>query len=306
MRIERSHKMIALYIVIGLAVLAALSYVIFITIDNKWILKDNIVTNGEVSYEIGDYYEYDETNAGTIKGLTDVKWKVLGVDKDGHLLIMSASNVANLTMGSKKDLEASKKDFIEGDKRINEIASKYAQGFNAKYARSINLKDLEKLVFYDVSDDITYNYYWTEEQNPYVESEFESGISKTEHNGKFLWFNEEDDSWIVYKKDGDETFENKELIVSVESSLITFDNQLDSVEKKYNKEDKIYKMIYQDDEGKNSNYWTTDKFIYPLQNMVGYGYNVMKGDAMNYTYLTYSLQASKENTHGVRVVVALK
>ena len=46
--------------------------------------------------------------------------------------------------------------------------------------------------------------YWTEEQNPYVESEFESGISKTEHNGKFLWFNEEDDSWIAYKKDGDE------------------------------------------------------------------------------------------------------
>lgn len=307
MKTERSHKMIALYIVIGLAVLASLSYVIFVTFDKEWKRDGDIITNGSVSYEIGDYYEYDETNVGTVKDVNNVKWKVLGVDKSGNLLIVSASNVSTIKLGNKEDLNKSKKDYINGIDKLNEEASKYAKGFNALYARSINLSDLQKLVNYSEPKKDFYSYYWTEENNPYVESVYESKVSETNHNGEFLWYDSEIDDWKLFKKDADETLENKELIVSIKSDLITFDNKLDNLNiKRYSSEDKIYKMIYQDEEGKKADYWLADKFTNSMQDSVGYGYNVMTGETLNYSHLLYSSQTSSEYSSGLRVVVAIK
>ena len=53
---------------------------IFIISNQKWELDGNIVKKGNKKYEIGDYYEYDETIDNRLADVIDVKWKVLGVD----------------------------------------------------------------------------------------------------------------------------------------------------------------------------------------------------------------------------------
>ena len=74
--------------------------------DRKWTIDGNVVSRGKEKYKIGDYYDYDESNNGNISGLTDVKWKVFKVE-DGNLVIMSSSNITNISLGSKDNLVTS-------------------------------------------------------------------------------------------------------------------------------------------------------------------------------------------------------
>ena len=81
-------------------IIAAFIIILLVILNRKnqnWTLDGNKVYKGKEVYEIGDYYEYDETNGGVLKDLIDVKWKVLGVSDEGNLLIVSSSNVEELT-----------------------------------------------------------------------------------------------------------------------------------------------------------------------------------------------------------------
>lgn len=154
----------------------------------KWILVDNKISKGDEVYEIGDYYDYDESNNGKISNLTDVKWKVLGVNDEGNLLIVSASNVEDLTLGSKDNLENAKSDFIDGNIKLDTVARKYAQGKNAVGGRSITAEDINKITKVDNNYELTYTYYWGKDDNPVTidEETNEKYVSKLKHNKKFL------------------------------------------------------------------------------------------------------------------------
>ena len=281
--------------------------------NNKWILEGNKISKKDVKYEIGDYYDYDETNGGKITNLTDVKWKVLGVTYEGHLLIVSASNVEDLTLGSKDDLEKAKQDYIDGDKKLNEIASKYAHGKNALSGRSINIEDINKIIKVDSVSRKTYSYYWGSEANPITidEETNERYLSKLKHNNKFLWFDFETNKWNLSEKNSKETNENMTKITTSENTLFVYNYEIHD-EETYEyvpfmeKDTKEYNMLFKDDTKESNSYWVATKYANATNRYISYGYNVVKNADVNYTYLVYSSQNITEITFGVRPVIEIK
>ena len=226
-----------------------------------WVQKGNKITRGNESYEIGDYYEYDETGNGEIKDLTDVKWKVLGVDKEGNLLIVSASNVEEISLGKKDDIEITKKDFQEASSRINEIAEKYGHNVVAKSARSINAEDIHKITEFDKIDMYRYNekttYYWGNNENPFSKTEDNDvELIKVNHNNQFIWFNKEKNEWVTSLRDLSKDYKSLEEIVTLKNELIMYNNIYYDEEYKKQKlleeESKEYKMLFLDDNGEKA------------------------------------------------------
>ena len=86
----------------------------------RWEQVGNTITKGNQTLTIGDYYDYDETKNCKIDDLTDVKWRVLGVE-DGKLLIVSTSSVGEVTLGSKDDLKQSQNDYVNVINKLDEI-----------------------------------------------------------------------------------------------------------------------------------------------------------------------------------------
>jgi len=87
-----SNKQLITVGIFVLVIAVCVLCVIFVQQDKNWVQRGSVIRKGNQTFKIRDYYDYDETNNLKIEGLTDVKWKVLGVD-EGNLLIMSASDV---------------------------------------------------------------------------------------------------------------------------------------------------------------------------------------------------------------------
>lgn len=260
------------------------SLVIMIVVGNNnknenWILESNKVSKGKQIYEIGDYYEYDESNVGKITNLIDVKWKILGVSDDGNLLLVSSSNVEEVTLGSKDDLEKAKNDYIDGDKKLDEIASKYAHGKNALSGRSINIEDINKITKVDSVSRKTYSYYWGSKANPITIDE--------------------------------ETNENMTKIITSENTLFVYNYEIyDEETYEYvpfmEKDTKEYNMLFKDDTKESNSYWVSTKYANATNRYISYGYNVVKNADVNYTYLVYSSQNITEITFDIRPVIEIK
>ena len=136
---NNNKKVFAVVVIVLLVVAASLVY----CYNSKWRRDGDKVYKGNETYEIGDYYEYDET-AGQYTDEEDIKWKVLGVNDKGHLLIVSSSSVGQLALGSENAYEKGQNDYLTGIDKMNKIASKYANGKGAVLARSITADDVIK------------------------------------------------------------------------------------------------------------------------------------------------------------------
>ena len=100
--------------------------------------KYEYVTNGDITLALGDTVNYDETNGGTITGLTNVDWRVLGATEDGDLILISSDNVQSLTLSEQEG-------FILGIDKLNKISREYGYGEGASYARSITVEDINRI-----------------------------------------------------------------------------------------------------------------------------------------------------------------
>ena len=135
---------------------------------------DGTITKGGVTVKIGDFVNYDPTNGGSITttytsyssenksaeknngrtsgyttdqtfsvGATTNGWRVLGVDQEGNLELISADPI-NATNGEGYYLSG-----IEGynnaEEELNAICSIFGQGKGAAGGRSLNIEDIEKL-----------------------------------------------------------------------------------------------------------------------------------------------------------------
>jgi len=297
-------------------ILVSLGIMIFVGNNKKnakWILDNNKIYKGDEIYEIGDYYNYDESNGGRISNLTDVKWKILGVSDEGNLLIVSASSVEELTLGSNDDIEVAKNDYINGDIKLNDIAEKYAHGKNALSGRSINTDDINKITKINVNLKKSFSYYWGKENNPITidEENNEKNISKLEHNNKFLWFDFEKNNWNVSEKNGKETDENMNKIITQKNTLIVYnyevyDENIGEYVPLIKKDTKEYNMLFKDESKETNSYWTSTKYANATNRFISYGYNVVKKADLNYNYLVYSSQNITECTFGVRPVIEIK
>ena len=65
-------------------------------------------------------------------------------------------------------------------------------------------------------------------------------------------------------------------------------------------------MLFKDESGEKTSYWTSDRFVHAAPNFVGHGYNVVKGDSVNYSYLVYSLGKTRKEKFGIRPVIMIK
>ena len=279
--------------------------------NKKWILDGTTITKGDTVLKIGDIYEYDETNSGKVEGLTDTDWKVVGVSDEGNLLIMSTTNVEEVKLGDKDNLETSQNDYIQGVDKLNDLAKKYSQGKNAISARSIKTEDINKLTNYNpldfgIDSSHQYNnevtYYWSNESNPIYEgTNNTNGTLTSKHENGFIWYNAETKEWNTSEKKlhvGIETIE-KEKIATIRSNWYAYDNQY------FDKESSIYKMLFLDSAGNIADYWLANQFTYTANMFVGYGYQLVNGDRVNYRYLLYSQGTPREDTAGLRVVVEI-
>lgn len=283
--------------------------------NEKWVLEGSTITKGNQSFQIGDYYEYDETDGGKISDLKDVKWKVMGVE-DGNLLILSTSDVATLTLGKTDNLEISQNDYINGITKMNDLTNKYGNGNGAINARSVTFEDINKITGYNPDVDSKYynvavSYYWGSLDNPMYESpEFGNGVINLSHDGKFVWYDINTNKWNMNIKTGNETDDNRTMIVSLVNDLSSYDNSTydentDSFTYLLEENSSVFKMLYLDEDGNKANYWLANSFINASNVFSAYGYNVVKYDSVNYTYLVYSSGATRENIFGVRAVVVI-
>ena len=283
-----------------------------------WTINDGVVSRGNESYNIGDVYEYDETNDGKISNLTDVEWKVFGVE-DGNLLIMSDRSVGNVTLGNMTSLEDSKNDYISGKDKLNSIASLYGKGKSALGARSINIDDIDKFMGYDktkysvgqVNDygnDISYFWGDIDKNIIYKDNQGNEGYVSNKHDS-FTYFDEVSKSFkVVDRVEASE--DNPVLIATIRNDFYNYGNSIvyggdTNIPKNYSVDSKEYKMLFSDGTGNINNYWLASNFTYAYHIFVNYGYWVVKGSDVNYTSVVYSVGKSRDYTAGVRAIVII-
>lgn len=314
-KLRKKHEHNILLLLVATVLLLGIIFILILPNDEKWVQNGNKISKKDETYNIGDYYQYDATNDNQIKGLTDVKWKVMGVDEKGNLLIVSASSVETITLGKKDDVEKTQKDYKEGIEKINTIAEKYGSGTNALGARSITIEDINKITKYDLNEldqyGLTTTYYWGNESNPKSKTENQEIYDiKIPHNNKFIWFDEETDKWMSSTKDPSKNYDTLEEIVTLKTNHIAYNNYRYDETIKGNRDymdstTPEYKMLFLEDNGEKSNYWTTDRYVIAIERYASFGYNTIKGADVNYNTLIYSSGNLYEITAGVRVVVTI-
>lgn len=285
--------------------------------EEKWVQKGDVVSKGNEKYLIGDYYHnYDETIDGERKDVVDVNWKVLGVDKDGHLLIVSASNAWNLELGSEDNISEAQDDFVTGASQINEICQRYGYGNGAVGARSItfddivNVFDVEKKYYSILYDEFTYNW-GSNGKLISVNSNDDEKSNDLYTNGYFLWFDEKANEWKLSVYNGEYTDSNKSKIVTLKDKLralnsLAYDEELQDYVEIFKGNEKKSAMLFKDESGEKTSYWTSDRFVHATPNFVGHGYNVVKGDSVNYNFLVYSIGKTRKEKFGIRPVIMIK
>ena len=97
----------------------------------EWTQNKTTVTNGTITYEVGEDYSYD---CG-VSGYTG-SWKVLGAE-NGKLLIMSTVDIGTLQLSGKEG-------YNTGISQLNEMCKQYG-----KNARSIKVEDINRVTEYD-------------------------------------------------------------------------------------------------------------------------------------------------------------
>lgn len=313
LRKKREHNILLL--LVATVLLLGIIFILILPNDEKWVQNGNKISKKDETYNIGDYYQYDATNDNQIKGLTDVKWKVMGVDEKGNLLIVSASSVETITLGKKDDVEKTKKDYEEATSKLNQISEKYGSGKNALGARSITLEDINKITKYDTKYTINYGkevtYYWG--PNGTLQAQIENNEItdiKVAHNNEFYWYNKDENKWITNTRDNTLTYEEPQKITTQKNELMMYSNSLYDGEQEaepalLEPNSLEYKLIYQEDNGDTSNYWLSNQVINATDRYLGHGYNVVRGDSINYSNILYFNGSIFEITAGVRVVVTI-
>lgn len=138
-----------------------------------WKQEGLTVTNGTLTLQIGDDIAYDESNGGTITGIDNLSWQVLGVSDRGELLIISKKSTGYLEFGSDTDLKKAQNDWLNAPKMLDELCEPYAKGKGAIGARNVNMDDYAMALnvdfetnndegTYSNTDTVTYYYDGTE------------------------------------------------------------------------------------------------------------------------------------------------
>ena len=270
--------------------------------NNLWKKEGfKVVRKGDV-LEIGDTINYDAGIAGYTGG-----WKVLGADKDGNLLIMSAADIETKTLGgSAVTAQKAQEDWLTAVTELNKLCEPYGKGSGALGARSITAEDVNTVTGYDpeakkYGKNQVYEYgteaslSWSGTKIAYTISNGKSGTGDG-HSKGFNYYNESEDKFVN---------------IPVGNALPTikngyYDYDISTLSIKNNS--KAYSMIC-GISGNWNQYWLASRFAYlPTIGFIYYGVRRVEGLGFNYTLLYTSQNYTNTNgvfTNGVRAVVTL-
>lgn len=312
---ERKNDKKLLYLSIVVICLGIILLFI-LNFNRKWERNGNIISKGKESYEIGDYYEYDETNGDKSIYQDDVKWKVLGVDEKGHLLIISSSSVSKLSLGSTDNFIDAQNAYLNGINEMNKIASKYGNGEGAINARSVTVFDIVNSLDLKLDDLLvsneSYGYFWDKDGDLYFKNNNgEEGKSKINHNGVFTYFDNKSNKWMMSHSSDYQNNDEINSITVLNDSLVAFNSLVYSEELNehvsiVDKDSKKYNMLFVDEKNVINSYWTADRFIRATSGYAAFGFNAVKSDDLNYNFTLYSNGEPRFSTEGIRVVVEIK
>ena len=111
--------------------------------DENGLITKVMLTDGIESYEIGSTVNYMPNGVGP----TNYKsgWKLLGVDEQGRLLLMSASNITGAKLSGEED-------FVNGIQKLNNLVAEYKDGTVGISSRSITVEDINKITGFTLED----------------------------------------------------------------------------------------------------------------------------------------------------------
>ena len=161
-----------------------------VSILEGWKKEGFKVVRGDQELEIGDVVDYTATGY-------DGDWKVLGVDDEGNLLIMSAEDVSYAELlTSWGDTVAGQNVWLNGADELDAICAAYDSGEGAIDARSITIEDIDSITGYDKTtfsffeerygNEVTYLYNGT--TNPATYSEVTGNKTMTGVRSKGLYY----------------------------------------------------------------------------------------------------------------------
>ena len=246
----------------------------------------NIVSikRGEQTLQIGDYIYYnpldgavemsyvsdsskngygqqkfDLGNEESSYNCKELSWKVLGVDENGNLLIVSEDIIRPTSGGYQKNFSMyGKTAFINGKEELNNICKLFGQGYGAIGGRSIIIDDISKIIGFKPTTGKV-NYFWGSSGAIYYQTDYDNSYSNqgmlgNKHNS-FTYYDFLDETWKEIFPSQTATSENRELFVSLDATSCDYRGHgLDT-------NSKIAKMIFNGKNGEQLKYWLADRCI---------------------------------------------
>lgn len=308
--VKRGIDMKKKSIIIGcgiILVILVISIICFLSV-NKNSDGENISDNKnkiKVTEEnIGDYIEYDcftgvddnllhyivtsdksgykqEQQYSVIESYKDLKWKILGINDNGQVLI-TTDPVNNIRFEGKEG-------YLNGANELNNLCKIFGYGKGAESARSINRDDINKITKYnpeEKDEEYLKKYTYSLQDDGYIYANNEKGKYQ-----KFEYYDEEIKSWIKLEKNQSKTEVNTDYSYNMRGKAPRF-------------------IMYREGttgtlKSQEINYWLSTPVKSAGEWSVGYGLSTVRGDdiAFNLMYLA-SLGKDFDNI-GFRPVVTL-
>ena len=310
--------------------------------DDNGLITKAVVTDGNVEYEIGTTVNYmsDGVGATSYKG----GWKLLGVDDEGRLLIMSSDSItgANVQLSGQEG-------FLNGLATLEGAVSGYKDGTIGVAVRSVTVEDIDAVTGYN-PDTFTGEEYLQAMVDMYQMMGMEGTDAEIEAQllGEFGFTSKDQMSLIdnnmsvTYSWDGTEypkysyikngvtatgnllnshsskgfTYYDKTTNTFKTAAYTTTPGTIATVENdmhmylgpllKYAEDSKAAKMLFMTaDASRASTYWLASRYVDARPGSVGFGMRSVLGGVLFGNGLVYSDGGTDSPSYAARAVVTL-
>ena len=299
--------------------------------DDNGLITKAVVTDGNVEYEIGTTVNYmsDGVGATSYKG----GWKLLGVDDEGRLLIMSSDSItgANVQLSGQEG-------FLNGLATLEGAVSGYKDGTIGVAVRSVTVEDIDAVTGYNpdtftgeeylgimtalgmseadaladfgftskdqmslIDNNMSVTYSWDGTGYPKY-SYIKNGVTAT---GNLL--NSHSSKGFTYYDEATNTFKTV-AYTTTPGTIATIENDMHLYigPLKYAEDSKAYKMLFMTaDESNTSTYWLASRYAFAYPSNVNFGVRYVGGGRLDGYTLVNSYGGAISPSNAVRAVVTL-
>ena len=263
---------------------------------NAWKQNKTKVTKGNITLEVGDTVNYDETKGGTVTVPVNVEWKVLG-EENGQILLMSTADVGTVSLSGAADYYND-----VGIGKINAACSAYGQGNGAAGVRSIKVEDIDKLTGFVKED------YGKGQVNGYgnkvtytLEADGDTLTHTVEGKPKLnVSMKLSEGPCVFIKPDGTNLKAGESYVADQNTYYYEGNTYLDT-------KSEAYKMLFRNSANtSNVYYWLGSSYAGADTSIARFGVRRVNYGYVDYCSLWASNYGESSYSYGVRAVVSLK